>query len=239
MTFDSISEGAAAPVIAALGGKRCNTFAPFLSTTYTDAEGEVLRGEPDYAVFRNRRSRSPIFVEWKFGKLNRHYTRSSSHAALQDAYYGPAKSHSFLSNHFWTNGYGSGKSTCLAHSFNHSLFKVLALQAEHGWRNYIVCFKANPKPEDAQRYCEAGLIWCTLKTLPQLLIRIELEDSGFPISFIHRAQKFSYEVEWDDGTATTDEIRPRFLAAVAADKAAQAAVQAQAAADWEAGLRPF
>jgi hypothetical protein len=238
MTSDSISEGAAAPTIAALGGKPCHTFAPFLPTTYPDAAGEVLTGEPDYAVFRNRRSRLPIFVEWKAGKLNRHYTRASSHAALQHAYYGPAKSHSFLSNYFWYNGYRSGKVTCLAESFNHSLWKVLALQAEHGWRNYIVCFETNPKPEDAERYCAAGLIWCTLKTLEQLLIRIELEDSGFPISFVHRAQKFSYEVEWDDGTATAAEVRSQFLTTVAADKAAAAAQQAQDDADFAAGLRP-
>jgi hypothetical protein len=54
-----------------------------------------------------------------------------------------------------------------------------------------------------------GSFWCTLKTLEQLLIRIELEAAGVPISFVHRAQKFSYEVEFDDGTATAAKSRSR------------------------------
>lgn len=106
---------------------------------------------------------------------------------------------------------------------------VLVLQAQHGLHNFLVCFKDNPKPADAERYCNAGLIWCTLKTLPQLLIRIELDAAGVPISFVHRAQKFVYSVEFDNGTATPAEIRNHFLATVAADNGAIAA----------AGGRPF
>jgi hypothetical protein len=241
MTYDSIAEGAAAPAIAALGGKPCHTFAPHLPTKYMDAAGEALTGEPDFVVLRGQHR---IYLEWKAGKLNHHYTRASSHEALEDEYRyffrspPEGKSHSALSNALYHAG-RSGKLATLAHGFNHSLWKVLALQARHGWRNYVVCFKTNPKPEDAERYCAAGLVWCTLETLPQLLLRIELEAAGFPISFVHRAQKFSYEVQFDNGTATAAEVRTRFFAAVAADKAAIAAGKAEAAADEAAGISPF
>jgi hypothetical protein len=157
--------------------------------------------------------------------MNRHFTFSSSHEALQQEYGGPRRSHSFLSEHFWHNGYGSGKQICRDHAFNHSLYKVLALQAEHGWRKYIVCFEQNPTPADAKRYCEAGLVWCTMKTLEQLLLRIELNEAGFSVSFIHRTTKYTYEVVFDNGTATQQEDRKHFLATVAQSQAAEAVRQ--------------
>jgi hypothetical protein len=56
-----------------------------------------------------------------------------------------------------------------------------------------------------------------LETLPQLLFRTELEAAGISITFVHRARKYTNEVECDNGTATTAEARCRFLAAVDAD----------------------
>lgn len=99
--------------------------------------------------------------------------------------------------------------------------------------------ESSPAARDAKRYSAAGLVWFTLKTLPQLLIRIELEAAGFSISFVRRAQQFSYEVEFDDGTATAAEVRSHFLATVAANRAAAAAQQAQDDSDFAAGIRPF
>jgi hypothetical protein len=236
MTATSISERAAAPAIKALGGIPCDTFAPHLPTTYRDAEDAMLEGKPDYLF---RRAGSLRFMEWKAGKLNRHFTFSSSHEALQQEYRGPRRSHSFLSEHFWHNGYGSGKQICRDHAFNYALYKVLALQAEHGWRKYIMCFERNPKPDDAKRYAESGLVWCTMKTLEQLLLRIELNEAGLSVSFVHRTTQYEYEVIFDNGTATPDEIRTNFLAAVAADHEAIAAQEAQREADEAAGLLPF
>jgi len=43
-------------------------------------------------------------------------------------------------------------------AWNQSLFKVLALQALHGWERYIICFKKNPSSADAKHYAEAGLV---------------------------------------------------------------------------------
>lgn len=236
MTATSKSERAAAPAIKALGGIPRDTFAPHLPITYRDAEEATLEGKPDYLF---RRAGTPRFMEWKAGKLNCHFTFSSSHEALQHEYRGSRRSHSFLSEHFWHNGYGSGKQICRDHAFNHSLYKVLALQAEHGWRKYIVCFERNPKPEDAKRYAESGLIWCTMKTLEQLLLRIELNEAGFSVSFVHRTTKYVYEVAFDNGTATPEEIRTNFMDTVGADREAIAAQKAQQEADEAAGRLPF
>jgi hypothetical protein len=62
-----------------------------------------------------------------------------------------------------------------------------------------------------------------VKTLDQLLLRIELADAGFPISFIHRTTKYQYEVVFDNGTATPEETRTHFLATVALNQVADAA----------------
>ena len=93
--------------------------------------------------------------------------------------------------------------------------------------------------ETRRRRSAAGLIWCTLKSLPQLLIRIELAAAGVLISFVHTAQKFSYEVEFDNGTVTPAEARIHFLATVDGTKAAAAAQEAKDAADFAAGIQPF
>ena len=100
---------------------------------------------------------------------------------------------------------------------------MLALQARHGWRKYIVCFVDNPKPLDAQRYADAGLVWCTKKTLRQLLAAIELGSYGIPVaSFVLTTTKYTYRVEFDNATASTTDYREQFLGAVEADKAAMA-----------------
>jgi hypothetical protein len=241
MKFDSINERTAAPAIAALGGIRCDTFAQPLPPTYQDAEGVELTGKPDFVI---KRGPCLIHVELKDGRLNNHYTRESSREALEDEYRRLLHrcpdhiSYSALSSELHESG-RPGYLATLEHGFNHSLWKLLAMQAHYGWRNYIVCFKANPKPEDAKRYCDAGLLWCTLKTLPQLVARIELEAAGISISFVHRAQKYRYEVEFDDGIATSVEVRCRFLATVDANKSAVAAQRAKDAADEAAGILPF
>jgi hypothetical protein len=241
MKFDSINERTAAPAIAALGGIRCDAFAPPLPTTYLDADGVELTGKPDFVI---KRGPCVIYIELKDGRLNDHYTRASSREALEDEFRGLLHrcpdhlSYSALSTAVYESG-RLGYLATLEHGFNHSLWKLLALQAHYGWRHYIVCFKANPKPEDAKRYCDAGLVWCTLNTLPQLVMRIELEAAGIPISFVHRAQKFEYEVTFDNGTASPAEARSHFLAAVAADQADEAAKKAADTASVAAGILPF
>lgn len=241
MTYDSKAESSAASVIAALGGRRCTSFAPYLSGQYLDANGESLEAKPDFVI---ERPHGPIFVDLKAGALNNHYSRESSRAALAEEYIRlrhrcpDGMSHAELSSALHSAG-RAGYLAILDHAFNHSLWKLRAQQARLGWRSFLVCFEKNPKPADAERYCGAGLLWCTLKSLPQLLIRIELEAAGIPISFIHKAQKFEFEVKFDNGTATEPEKRQHFLSAVTLDRKAAIAATELADAKEAAGYLPF
>jgi hypothetical protein len=237
--YDSKAERTAAPILAALGVKRCTSFP---SGSYRDSAGVSLEGKPDGVVHLPH---GPVYIELKHGALNNHYTRESSREALANEYmwlfHKPADSLSYsaLSKALCDAPSKTGELAIKDHAWNHSLWKVLALQAQFGWRHYIVCFKQNPKPIDAERYCAAGLVWCTLKTLPQLLIRLELEALGISGSFVHRATKFEYQVEFDDGSATASETRNHFLATVQADRAAKATQRAREAANLAAGILPF
>jgi hypothetical protein len=242
MTYDSIAESVSAPILTALGARRCTSFAPHLSDYYCDASGEDLEGKPDFVI---QRPHGPVFIDLKDGRLNNHYTRESSRETLADEYmrilHRPptGMSHAALSSALYSAPSRAGAIAALEHGFNHSLWKLLALQAQHGWHHYLVCFKQNPKPADAERYCAAGLVWCTLKTLGQLLMHIDLNAAGIPTTFLHGAQKFEFRVEFDNGTATPAEVRKHFLANVEADRTAVAAEQEEQAADFAAGLLPF
>lgn len=241
MPYDSKAEALAAPIITALGGSRCTSFAPYLSDLYQDAEGESLSGKPDFVIHRPH---GQVFIELKDGVLNDHFTRESSRTALASEYRHflgrcpDSMSHAALSTALFESG-GAAHRAALAEGFNNSRWKLAAIQARHGWRHFVVCFKDNPKPADAERYCAAGIIWCTLKKLPQFLIRLELEAEGISIPYVHTAQKFSYKVEFDNGTANPSEARRHFLSTVADTKAAAAAQEAKDAADFAAGISPF
>ena len=107
--MSSKSELSAAPLFASLPAPayRRQTFAPELSPVYHDGGNISRTGKPDYVC---KQGRTNTFIEHKNGKLNRHPSHDSSHAALQAEYgHHRPQYHAFLSNHFWTNGYQSGK----------------------------------------------------------------------------------------------------------------------------------
>ena len=166
------------------------SFSPHLSSQYRDGAGVELEGRPDALATQGR---SYTFIEAKNGILNFHPDKSSSHRALQDEYTltmhdGREKSYNFLTDHF----YRTNPRLLLDHAWNHSLFKVLALQAEHGWQRYIVCFKKNPSRKDAKRYIAAGLVFCTEKTLMDMLRTIELAQHGIFLPFVFHSKRAKY-----------------------------------------------
>lgn len=236
--MSSASELSAAPLFASLPAPayRRQTFAPELTNAYHDGEGSQCSGKPDYLC---KQARSYTFIEYKAGRLNRHLSQRSSHEALQEEYgYHEMHSHSFLSSHFWNNGYQSGKGIARDHAFNHSLFKLCALQALHGWRKFIVVFKANPKPEDAKAYCEAGLVFCTEKTIHRLLASIDLLDHGMPFPFALRTTKYAVHVQptLDDPSLSPEQLqaarRTAYEAVIAAAIAARKASHDASMAMW-------
>jgi hypothetical protein len=245
--YDSISERKAAPKIAALGGQRCESFAPLLSDWYTDAEGVELKAKPDSLIPRGG---GYTFLDTKSGVLNNHYTRASSHEALKRGYgevFGRCGDH--LSHHELSTAlYGhseQGRIIVRAHAFNHSVFKLAAIQAKHGWQRFLVVFDRNPTGLDAERYCKAGLVFCNLKSLPDFLQNIELMRHGFfiPSQFISKNYSLTVTPELSTKGLSHAQVemidRGRYLAAIAIDKAAVASQKAKYAADEAAGIQPF
>lgn len=247
MKFDSISERVADPIIAAAGGTRCDTFAPLLSQTYDDAAGAPLHGKPDFLIHRGGGFH---FVDTKSGVLNNCYTQEESTAALREAYaavFGRGGNHlhqSALSSALYGQG-TRGQILARDAAWNHSAFKHLAIQAKHGFQRYFVVFDKNPTGRDAARYCALGLVWCTLKTLPDLLQTIELMRHGIYIPFVFTSRNYSFTVTPDPSSKGLSSFdvefidRGRFLATVAANQAAAAAEQAADDAAFAAGLSPY
>lgn len=236
--MSSISESSAAPFYASMYAPAYprQRFEPELSPTYVDGGNKTRTGKPDYVCHQ---ARTVTFIEHKFGRLNRHLSQDSSHAALQAEYgHHRPQSHSFLSDHFWFNGYPSGKVICVDHGYNHSLFKLLALQAEHGWWNYIVVFAENPKPEDANAYCDMGLVFCTKATAQRLLASIDLWAHGVPYPFAFHTRKYSVTVQ-PGLELSPAERRATYEAVVVAEIDSIRARATKAAADLAAGCLPF
>jgi hypothetical protein len=243
--FDSIAECTSAPAIAQLGGKRTTNFLPLLPATYQDAEGMELEAKPDFLI---QRPRCFTFIDTKSGKLNNHYTRSSSREALADAYLyhlhrlPDGMSHSALSKELYNSTNMRGTLAVMEHGFNHSRFKQAAVQAKQGWQRFLVVFKASPSKAAAKRYLDAGLVFCTVKTLPDLMNTIELLQRGWNIPFVFKGPGYSFTVSADPATegfscADVEYLdRAKFLAALAADEEAVAAQQAKQAEEDEARL---
>jgi hypothetical protein len=125
------------------------------------------------------------------------------------------------------------------------VFKLAAIQARHGWMKFMVVFKRNPNKQMATRYLNAGLVFCTEKTLPDMLRTIELSRHGILMPFYFNTRTYSFTVVADPSSLgkTSGEMeaedRAKFMTAVAADVEAESAQKAAYAADLEAGILPF
>jgi hypothetical protein len=247
--FDSIAEAQAASRIAELGGYPTQTFKPHLEETFADAGGAVRRAKPDFVI---ERPGCFTFVDTKDGVLHDHYTFASSDEAQRDAYRlhfhrsGDHLTHWDRSDAlFYDTRSRRGKPLALKTGWNHSLYKLAAVQAKHGWQRFLVVFESAPSKANAKRYIAAGLVFCTVKTLPDLMNTIELLQHGWHVPFVFKGPGYSFTVKADqaDSGLTPDAVeasdRAKFLAAVAADREAIAAQKAQWAADEAAGIFPF
>jgi hypothetical protein len=166
------------------------TFAPLLTGSYRDGAGVELLGRPDALCTQPR---CYTFIESKNGKLNHHPDKASSHRALQTEYTlrmhdGRDKPYNELTDYFQRKD----PAFLLDNAWNQSLYKILALQAEYGWERYIVSFARNPSAADAQRYAEAGLVFCTDASLAQMLSVIDLAAHGLYYPFCLDARHSRY-----------------------------------------------
>jgi hypothetical protein len=189
------------------------TFAPRLPIHYQDATGAVHEGRPDALCTQPR---SYTNIEAKNGRLNAHRSKASSHWALQQEYArtmhdGRDHPYNFYTAHFEK----AAPVFLLANAWNHSLYKLLALQALHGWSRFIVCFKRNPSAADAEWYASQGLVFCTEATLNQMLGVIELAAHGLYYPFRLDARRSRYVLTVDPGPGPDHaDMTPEQIAAV-------------------------
>ena len=192
MAFMSKAEREAAQTLASfpVPVQPCQTFEPHTTATYLDPTRVELVGKPDFLCVQPR---SYTHIEFKAGRLNNHRSKDSSFWALRNEYMRltgiiDPVTYNFLAEFFDKHD----KQFSLDNAWNHSVYKVLSLQADKGWQNYLVMFKQNPKREDAERYLAAGLVFCTVKNVQQLLATIELAEHGIFFPFTFRAQKYEF-----------------------------------------------
>jgi hypothetical protein len=183
------------------------TFAPHLPIHYRDGSGVVQEGRPDALCMQ---SKTYTFIESKNGVLNGHHDEASSYWALQQEYALRVRGRidqpcNVLASHFQR----TNPVYLHDNAWNQSLYKILALQAEHGWQRYIVCFKKNPSKRDATRYAEAGWVFYTEKTLADMLQTIELAQLGFFVPFVLKTRIYGYSVTPDhtDKGRAVDDVR--------------------------------
>lgn len=99
-------------------------------------------------------------------------------------------------------------------------------------------FKANPKPEDAEAYCKAGLVWCTEATVSRLLASTDLCAHGVRFPFYLRTTKYTVIVQ-PGPESSPESRRASYEAVIAGALASSRASAAAAAADLAAGIQPF
>lgn len=237
MTYASKAERLAFPILAAQPAPSYpsqNFEDAGLSPVYHDPADQRCEAKPDGLC---RQGHSFTFEEIKDSELNFHRTHESSRAALQEEYEAMTGRASLSKlPHSSTSGalFAAGRiPACLDHGFNHSVYKHLAVQAEHGWQRYMVVFLKTPPKRLAIRYLALGLVFCTLDTLPSMLATIELCQRGFfvPFQFISKRANYGYTVtpnHRDNGksaAAIAISDRAKLLAAIDAADAAQEAAR--------------
>lgn len=122
-------------------------------------------------------------------------------------------------------------------AWNNSIYKLLALQALHGWARYMVSFRRNPPKADAQWYESCGLVFCTDATLNQMLGVIELAAHGLYYPFRLDARRSGYT--WAMNPAPNPDHAGRTPEAIAEARRAAYIALASAPDDVPAGLLPY
>ena len=129
------------------GYEKIDTLLPF---TFKDKNGTEYRAKGDFIL--NDPRLPGLVIEYKSGRLNSLTCKQSSINAIERA-----------------QGSTSGNFTFLKTGYNHALRCKTEIQNEMNCLWYLVVFKTNPSPKDAERYARAGLLWCTEKTLDACL----------------------------------------------------------------------
>jgi hypothetical protein len=129
------------------GYEKIDNLLPF---TFVDKNGTEYKAKGDFIL--NDPRLPGLVIEYKSGRLNSLTCKQSSINAIERA-----------------QGSTRGNFSYLQTGYNHSLYCKSEMQETINPLWYLVVFKTNPAPKDAERYARAGLLWCTEKTLDDCL----------------------------------------------------------------------
>ena len=132
--------------------------------TFRDPKGESFGAYPDFY-----HARYGIYLEWKDGDLNGVTT--------------VATSESQLAGQRQRRGGPNILPDFLKYGWNHSKNKQAIVQAAYTPDRFIVCFAKAPALSEALAYLKAGVVFCTLASLPSYLCYVRLKQCGLAVGF--------------------------------------------------------
>lgn len=170
---DSKTEAKASYRLAELGFLHSNKK---FDKTFSDSEGTTFYACPDF-----HHARYGVYLEWKDSELNGVKTVATSESQIAGR---------LLRN----GGYLTMKDK-LDFQWNHSKNKQAIVQAAYTPDRFIVCFAKAPPFSEALAYLKAGVVFCTLSSLPSYLAYVRLKQHGLAVGFSEH-----YTLTGDDGT---------------------------------------
>ena len=159
---DSISEAQASHYYAKFGFVPCDDYLP---GDFYDKNGELMPSKGDFY-----HPRTGLYLEHKAADLNGVTTKAKSRSQLQGR-----------ANH---RGGKPWRCDELKFGWNHSKASKSIIQAKLTPQNYIVVFEKPVPAKQAIAYMEAGIVFCTMKSLPSYLAKVRLAQRGFNFPFI-------------------------------------------------------
>lgn len=158
---DSASEAKASHTLAKMGFFYSNKK---FDQRFNDSDGADFGAYDDFY-----NTRYGIHLEWKDADLNGVRTKATSDSQL-------------ASQMLRRGGFTTMKDD-LDYGWNHSKNKQAIVQAAYTPDRFIVCFRKAPTFKEVLSYIKAGVVFCTLDSLPSFLGYLHLKQRGLSVGF--------------------------------------------------------
>ena len=145
------------------------------SNLFVDPNGETFGAYDDFY-----HARYGVHLEWKDCKLNGVGSKATSESQL-------------AGRRLRRGGFTIMKDD-LDFGWNHSKVKQSIVQTTLTPDRFIVCFRVAPTWPEALAYIKAGIVFCTLASLPSFLGCIRLRQRGLQVGF-----SMNYDLTDNDG----------------------------------------
>ena len=157
----SISEAQASYYYARFGFIPCEDYLP---GDFYDMNGELMPSKGDFY-----NPVAELYLEHKAAKLNGVTCKATSRSQLDDK---AAR-----------RGGKPWQCDDLRFGWNHSKASKSIIQAKLTPQNYIVSFEGSVPISDAVDYRKAGIVFCTMNSLPSYLAKVHFAKRGLNIPF--------------------------------------------------------